>query len=811
MSKKKPTEKKQKKPKVKAVSEDYEVAQFGPLRLERSGRFVRLSSHWEPGEFEKHIELLRANREPFRDEINSKIKELVALFEQYSPIELLSALAPKHVFADPETFTESTHEGKESYVEYALSIALSVTNPKLDVPADKDAIDRVNALIEEIFDSITLYFGHVVLDEEDRTKQELRYKSLLRYLMQRGDSYPAHHIDLIKELFEPHDKFLIDAYGFDTKQVLSWIDEIENQIASAMSSFVEFSQKLFELHEAFVRFTESEGSRASESTEELLINYNELPEVQIKKKELEESQDKLQRFIFEVKPNSKLPQTFLDVLSAKFGDNQAFVSFEKSPGWPTNDSIITRRPLISHENSYYCFASQIIYRNLITILEALIKEKDSDYFSAKYQKARAKILVEKALEFFERLLPGSQIYKELFYYIEEDGQRKRAETDGIVVFDRNLFIIEGKAGSFSAPARRGALPRIKSDVTSLVDDAYKQALRTRRFISEVDTPVFEFENGTPALTITDKTFTNVFLVNVTLENLGYLATQLNSLKNLSLIDGKEWPWSVFLNDLRVISEILESPSEFLLYLKRRLRANDYPQFQSPDELDFLMYFLRDGLYLEENWIESYGIFSLHAYTEDLDRYYSYQAGTVASGEKPRLQIPEEYKTLVRGIEDTGKIGFSEVSTTLLSFSKETMEEILTKIEWAKNTSLSDGKDHHFTLTFPALDLGVTISVSTSGKDEQIRSLKNYCSLKMYQLKLSKWLLLGIDVTGLQVRFDFDVSHKRWVHNSQMENALDAFRRNKLKQFFASGNKVGRNDLCPCNSGLKYKKCCLIRY
>jgi len=224
-----------------------------------------------------------------------------------------------------------------------------------------------------------------------------------------------------------------------------------------------------------------------------------------------------------------------------------------------------------------------------------------------------------------------------------------------------------------------------------------------------------------------------------------------------------------------------------------------------------MYFLRDGLYLEEKWIESYGIFSLHAYTEDLDRYYSYQAGTVASGEKPRLQIPEEYKTLVRGIEDTGKTGFSEASTTLLSFSKETMEEILTKVDWAKNTSLSDGKDHHFTLTFPRLDLGVTISVSTNGKDEEIRSLKNYSALKMYQLKFSKWLLVGIDVTGSQAKYDFDLSQKRWIYNSQMENALDAFRRNKLKQFFASGNRVGRNDLCPCNSGLKYKKCCLIRY
>lgn len=30
-------------------------------------------------------------------------------------------------------------------------------------------------------------------------------------------------------------------------------------------------------------------------------------------------------------------------------------------------------------------------------------------------------------------------------------------------------------------------------------------------------------------------------------------------------------------------------------------------------------------------------------------------------------------------------------------------------------------------------------------------------------------------------------------------------------FFSRSNKVGRNDKCPCGSGLKYKKCCLKRH
>jgi len=32
---------------------------------------------------------------------------------------------------------------------------------------------------------------------------------------------------------------------------------------------------------------------------------------------------------------------------------------------------------------------------------------------------------------------------------------------------------------------------------------------------------------------------------------------------------------------------------------------------------------------------------------------------------------------------------------------------------------------------------------------------------------------------------------------------------KIKHKPLKSTKIGRNEMCPCNSGLKYKKCCLI--
>lgn len=786
---------------------NYKVAQYGPLKLEQVGRFISLTSEWEPGEFEKHIENIKANREPFRQEINEAIREVITIVEQYNPLELLSTVASKNIFANPETYKESTHEGRESYVEYALSIALSVKNPGMAVHATSEAIERFNALIAKIFSDVGWFFGMEAIEDEDKTKHEIRYSSLMHYLLLRGDSYPTHHIDLVRRIFEPHDRFFKEKYEFSTNDVITWLENLEGQVLAAFNRHGTFVAKMHEMHGIFKRFVDEQGVDSFSSMKECMEAYNLLPEVQTKRKELEEAHQKLDYIIFEVKPNDELPQRFLDLISSEFGDNTAFALFEKSPGWPTNDSIIYRKPLISHSGKYYCFASQIPYRNLISILEALIREKDTVYFETTYQKARGRFLVRKALEYLGTLMPGAKIYEELYYPII-NGQIKRAETDGIVLFDANLFIVEGKAGSFTTPARRGALSRLKRNVTELVDEAYEQALRTRRFISETEKPRFEYENSAEALVIENKhLFKNIYFINVTLENLGHLSAHLTSLKNLNLIRGKEWPWSVFLNDLRVISEIIETPSEFLVYLQRRLRANDHPQFHTADELDFFMYYLYEGLYFEDDKLKNLDVFRPHGFTEDLDRYYDYKAGRVSSGEKPRLKIPEAYKALIRRIETTGKQGFSEVTTVLLGLDVESMEDILSNIEHAKQLSISEERDHDFTLVFSSSNLGVTVSVSSNRKANSIKNVSEYCALKMYQLKLSKWVFLAIDTNNSIETYDFRVFNKTWSYNPKMEGELREYRSRKLGQFLASGRKPGRNDPCPCNSGLKYKKCC----
>lgn len=790
----------------KTSPKDYSVERYGPLVLERSGRFLSLHSEWDPKDHEEYISRVRENREPFREDINSKIRELIELFKQYNPLELLPAIALPNAFADPETYQETSHEGKESHVEYALSLALSVAEPNLESHPTEDCFTKLTDLIEKVFNDIGWFFAMEQLEHADKSQHDLRHLALMRHMHIRGDSYQDHHLDLVKDLFTPHDDFYHAHYGFRVGDVLRWIDLIENQVLVGFYREAAFMSKLFETRDLFSRFIEDSGAESFPTMEDCVAAYDALPEVQIKKREMKTLGEQMARPLFQIDADKELPEAFLDLLSSRFGENTGFTSFPKSPGWPTNDSVIYRRPLVSHDGKYYCFLPQMLFRNLITLFEGLIIEKDRSYFEGSYQKARGTYLVNQALGYFENLLPGARAFQNVYYLTTIDSRSFRAETDGLILFDGNLFIIEGKAGSLSEPARRGAPLSLKRDVTKLVGEPFEQASRTKEFITENEKPRFEYENGTEALVIDQPTeVNNIYLVNVTLENLGHLSTQLAPLKQLDLLKGRDWPWSVMLNDLRVISEISESPSEFLVYLRRRIRANDYPQFDSSDELDFFMYYLRDGLYFEDDRLKNLDHFKPHGYTEDLDRWYDYKAGRVSSGNKPRLEIPEEFQAVIRRLERGAKPRFSEVTTTLLDFDVATMQMILDQVSHASLLRAQDGKERELTLMLKHSELGLTIYFLTN--QTSMNRARKYCELKMYQWKARRWLLLIVDDKNELGSGDFKFFRKEWAFDPKMEAELNRYRAARLEQQRATGVKLGRNDPCPCNSGLKFKKCC----
>ena len=83
----------------------------------------------------------------------------------------------------------------------------------------------------------------------------------------------------------------------------------------------------------------------------------------------------------------------------------------------------------------------------------------------------------------------------LKYDVNEKGKLFETELDGLLLLDNVIFLIEAKSGTLSSSARRGAPKGIKEDLAELVEEAYSQALRAKKYIQNSDIPKFRLSDG----------------------------------------------------------------------------------------------------------------------------------------------------------------------------------------------------------------------------------------------------------------------------------------------------------------------------
>jgi len=749
--------------KKKSQKVDYEVFNYGPIKMEKIGREINISTNWrKKPQFEEYREQVAENRSNLKIEIDTKIKELVEIIKNNDPFSLLVFMFAKNCFIDFESYKESSHEGYECFVEYSQSLILSQDfqfRPKI---ITDETIEKYEKLINEMIPDVFWFFGSDPrINKKNHLENELRIQCLLQYLFVRGDSYPKHYIEMISEHYKEYNDFYENNFGLDSNHIIANFLEIKQQISSNLNHEIK-----------------------NKDMEKLLVN-GKFDQFNSKVKSL-----------FEVKQNANLKFDFLKMISSKIGDNQIFKENKAFSLWPINDSIIYKKPLIEYDKKFYCFNPILMFRNIDYILESWIKTLDNDFYHGGYQNSRAAYLEKKGIEYLSQILKGANVYQNLVY----DG----GETDGLILFDNCIFIVEAKAGEFSTIARRGEFK--KRDIEKLIEDAYNQAIRTKNYIDKNATPTFKIKDTGKIFELKNKQdYRYVFFINITLQKLGHIATMLSSLKVFNFIQGKEWIWSVFINDLRVIAELIESPSIFIHYLKRRIKAYDYP-FHSPDELDFFMFYYYEGLFFENENLKDFHMLTPSGYTEKLDRYYDYQAGSVSSGEKPKLQISDEYKKLIMDIEATQKFGFTTVTTYLLDFDSTEHQRILDTIKSTKEISFNKGCQSSFTLQFDCCLMGLVVFITHNSFN--FNEIDNYCYLKMYQTKYPEWIAIMIKYKMDGTRdLDFKIYNKKWQFDQEMEKKLKYYQKLTVQEYLKNHKKIGRNDICPCGTGLKYKKCC----
>ena len=650
------------------------------------------SSHkpWTEENQREHIANLKAAAVAERNVIDEEITKLQGLVREFDPLNLLARLAAFHLFGNPEFDDEKSggpNKRSESQVEYFQSLALAQTYPDNAKWPEPSVIQQCFDLTESVLTRATVYHG---LNSAGASKADvetwLRVRMMIQALHLRGDGYITHALETFVGIAAAHEPFLTQSCGFSSGQFLHAVEHAEASINAALNREIENSKHLFQsLIEEFSSSIKNAG-KAFGSLEEIGASMEADAFRSKNSDRIDKWKAEFDRLgsesVFRVVPDTDTTARIYDRLSLEFGQNIEFL--EKLPpwkGWPLNPSAIYARPLIKHRGDYYLFHVPLVKRSALRLIEGIIEDVDESYWRESFLRKRDEYLENASVELFRRLLPGSEYFQNLHYDCIEEGQAKRAEVDGLFIFDDTLLIVEAKASKFSNEARRGAIKSLKSDLDAIIDTAYRQGSRVLELVrSTKDVPFFD-ETGKEVLRVRLSNFERAFLVSVSLEKLSSLSTSLFALRTLGLIQGREWPWSVALNDLRVIAEITDHPTTFLHYLTRRVACNAFEQLTASDELDMFAHYMQLGLFFEnDEQFKSTDLYMIASHTEDIDHYYEFQQGLRKEVPKPKISMMPRFEQLISTLETVRPRNFVSACLALLDFDDATRSKVAEQID-----------------------------------------------------------------------------------------------------------------------------------
>ena len=167
--------------------------------------------------------------------------------------------------------------------------------------------------------------------------------------------------------------------------------------------------------------------------------------------------------------------------------------------------------------------------------------------------------------------------------------------------------------------------------------------------------------------------------------------------------------------------------------------------------------------------------------------------------------------IVAAIEALPDARTIDLGLLLLELSEETATELSRGIRHICASSRRDGKTHDITIGLGDSSDGLTVHCTVADLPSAQQLLQTHCEGRKYSQKADRWFGLALwpDESlrfGVQLEFP-------WAHDDRLQRVVEQLPKAPVRRPSASVSKrvskTGRNEPCPCGSGRKYKRCCLV--
>lgn len=389
------------------------------------------------------------------------------------------------------------------------------------------------------------------------------------------------------------------------------------------------------------------------------------------------------------------------------------------------------------------------------------------------------------------------------------GKEIVGEADVLVIYADRLIIVQAKAKKLTIAARKGNDNQLKADFAAAIQDSYDQGWTCACEILTGECHLVDDKGKTINLPPSIK---EIFLFNIVAEHYPALALQASQFLRAQSTDVIRPPFVMDVFLLDTLTEMLATPLRLLSYVKLRVAVSD--KIMSGHELTVLGYHLKQNLWLNDK----YSLVLLDdSIAQDLDSAMMVRRDNQQGDDTPAGILTKmrgtHYERLIKAIETRTDPGTLELGFLLLSMDEDACRNVHDQLETITQTARLSGDRQGVTLAASTPPCGITFHCNPILSTEALMVLETTCVRRKYQQKAAKWF--GVSVNpDVDVQFGITLSFP-WEHSEEMELLTANMQPVTLlsdvppRHTQKTGRiKLGRNDLCPCGSGRKYKKCCL---
>jgi len=680
-----------------------------------------------------------ANRESF-EAIESSFSELSAYLSGLDPIKLLSQLSLTYLFVQEDKFINESDDTLKwaRWIEFLAGFLVSKNYPENpEKHIDGENLEKVENILDEYFNSVNSYMitSNSVRDSKYAKTEMIVHAAKIHSLYVRGDTYPHKFLTLAEELYSDHDQWFSDKLGFTIEEAIaisqSIIHEYNNRANDAKDTSIKKAKDHINKLVRNGKIDERDSNKFKTNTAAYFYfgNSDSL---------LSFTLDDLMSFSGFSKETC---EHYIERLSQHFGyKNPKFLEVFQDPhAAPWDYNSLYEKPIISYKDKLFVPIPSLFPTVLFnTFHYDLIT--DSAYANA-YNQSRGAWLEKKTAKCFKKLFPNNEVWTNPKY---PNGDEL---ADVIVLHDRKIFIVQCKSKRLRYESVIGkSFETIKDDVEKGIKESFEQAVRARDYISSKEKPEIKIDDNRILVVDRDQ-ISDIFLMSTTLGSYQNLTTRLANINPaLNLFTDNQYPWAISLFDLEIVSELIDYPSMFIHYAKRRLLVEQTNFELMADEVDLLGFYFEQGLSFNSDEYKKPTCVSLSGFSSAIDEYMFKKYELGENPQKPKQKMPDGFEDYLANMERLGSAYKTDCALRLLDFNYQGRELFLNAIEQSKEKTKKDGGLNSFSTGINEVSCGFSfISMDAeSDIDKLFRQTVSFAVMKKHATKFKEWVGFGWD-------------------------------------------------------------------